>query len=101
MFVPENSPASAADALHLPNDYDAQKRKTMTDASLFLIAQAGKTLAAVEASDVDSAMARAKGLGHILDFSPSLPLEASRIDSLPESVPTFRNEYFELLGFTS
>lgn len=73
----------------------------MSPPRLFLVTQSGKTLAAVEASDVESAMARAKGLGHILDFSPSLPLEARETDTAPESVPTFRNEYFELLGFTS
>ncbi|OMG56597.1 hypothetical protein BJN45_02995 [Azonexus hydrophilus] len=66
----------------------------------FLVSQGGKPIACVEASDKDAALTRAKGLGNVLDFSPSLPLEATEMESRNEDVPSFRNDYFELLGFT-
>lgn len=65
----------------------------------FLVSQAGKPLAYVEADDSDSARIRAKGLGHILDLSPSLPLEAEAVSEAATGIPFFHAEYFELMGF--
>lgn len=67
----------------------------------FIISQAERPLVTIEASSSDAAISRAKGLGNILDFSPSLPLEATEATcASPESIPQFSNDYFELLGFT-
>ena len=68
--------------------------------SFFLISQNSRNIATIEASNPEAALARAKGLAHILNFSASLPLEAQEIDDVQPDVPSFYSFYFELLGFT-
>ena len=68
---------------------------------VFLVSQSDITLAYLEAGDKNSASARAKGLGTLLDFSPSLPISVERVTERVSGVPFFRNEYFEMMGFTS
>lgn len=78
---------------------EPSRSKPMTELRTFLVSQAGKPIASVEASSVEASISRAKGLGHILDFSPSLPMDACEVALPPDSVPSFSNDYFELLGF--
>lgn len=67
---------------------------------LFLVVQGGRRIAAVEAVSEESAIARAKGLSGVVDFSASAPFEVSPSpDDQPPGVPTFRSEYFEMLGY--
>lgn len=73
----------------------------MSDVRLFLISQAGKPVTLLEAKDEQSALARAKGLGNILELSPSLPMQAAEATGTYDGIPVFRTEYFEMLGFTS
>jgi hypothetical protein len=73
----------------------------MSEKRNFLVSQAEKPLVVVEARDEESALARAKGLGHVLNFSASLSMTATPIREMPKGVPVFKSEYFELLGFRS
>lgn len=68
---------------------------------LYLLFQAGKPFAHVEAKDESSALDRVKGLGSTLEFDPSLPLEAVELAEPRSGLPVFRNAYFEMMGFTS
>jgi hypothetical protein len=65
----------------------------------YLIMQMGRALAIVESTDEEKALNRAKGLGNVLNFSPSLPMTATFVSELPEGVPSFKSEYFALMGF--
>jgi hypothetical protein len=71
----------------------------MAEQHTFLVSQCGRPLAMVEAVDEANALNRAKGLGHVLDFSPSLPITAALVSEPCEGVPSFKDAYFELLGF--
>jgi hypothetical protein len=68
----------------------------MSEQHSFLISQTGRPLVVV---DEASALSRAKGLGHILNFSPSLTMIAMPVSKPPEGIPSFKADYFELLGF--
>ena len=67
---------------------------------LYLISQAGKPVTLLEAADVSSALARAKGLGNVLDFSPSLPMDVAEASGTYDGIPVFHTDYFEIMGFT-
>lgn len=67
--------------------------------SAYLISQSGRPLAVVHARNEESAIARAKGLGEILGYSPSIPLQAAPVSEKPAGLPSFSSEYFEMLGF--
>jgi hypothetical protein len=71
----------------------------MAEQHFYLISQAGQHVAVVEANDENNAIARAKGLSHVLLFLPSLPMTATPVCEPPDGIPTFNTEYFELLGF--
>lgn len=68
---------------------------------VFLVSQSNIPLTYIEARDESIALSRAKGLGTLLDFSPSIPLTVEQITERVSGVPFFRNEYFEMMGFTS
>lgn len=65
----------------------------------YLISQAGRPICVVEATDSTNALNRAKGLGNVLELAPSLPMTAAPVIELPEGLPAFKTEYFELMGF--
>lgn len=71
----------------------------MSTEKMFLISQSGRALAVVHARNEESAIARAKGLGEILGYSPSIPLQAAPVNEKPAGLPSFSSEYFEMLGF--
>lgn len=69
------------------------------DTKMFLLTQSGKRLAILEAKDKTTATIRAKGLGNVLDFAPSIPFDLVEQASMDPNVPVFHDEYFKLLGF--
>lgn len=72
----------------------------MNAARMFLVTQSGKKLALLEARDKESALNRAKGLGDVLDFSPSFFIEVVETSEAYDDLPSFYNDYFEMMGFT-
>jgi hypothetical protein len=71
----------------------------MVDQRRYLISQAGRLVAIVEAADEASALNRAKGLSHIVTLMPSLPITASPANNVQNNVPSFSADYFEMLGY--
>ncbi len=71
----------------------------MTEQRRYLISQSGQPVAVVDAFDEKNALNRAKGLGHVLTFLPSLPMTASPVEKAPSGIPSFSADYFEMMGF--
>lgn len=65
----------------------------------YLITQGERQLAYIEAPSSEAAIRWAKGISHVIDFCPSAPLSAEIVSTPSSGTPSFRAEYFSLLGF--